>query len=295
MKNFFKQIFTWWNRQTFGTFIYTLFYGKLVGSDEFGHRLIDSMHVNEIDVSGVTIDPDHASGIAIILLDAQRQNHIVGIYGANMECNDDQLRAVKPALKDADMLLLQMEVPFHISLAAARLARELGVQVIWDPAPAASFPASACSKPDILTPNQAEAKLLTGIDVTGVESARLAAKALMELGTRTVVVKLGKLGAYYISNCEEGHVAAYEVYAVDTVAAGDAFGGALAVALSEGKSLREAVNYGAVAGAIAVTRQGAQESMPKRSEIEFLLKGVLATGDRTLKSVQTNHPVGETD
>ena len=213
-----------------------------VGSDEFGPRLLDTMQAHGIDVSGVAVDPGHASGVAIILLDAQRQNHIVAIYGANMECDDDQLRAVESALEGADLLLLQIEVPFHVSLAAARLARKRGVRVIWDPAPAVSFPASACSEPDVLTPNQAEAAVLTGIEVTDVASARTAAEALVELGARGVVVKLGELGVYYASNGEGGYVPSYEVDVVDTVAAGDAFGGALAVALGEGKSLREAVS-----------------------------------------------------
>ena len=242
-----------------------------VGRDMFGPGLLDDLRGHGIDVSGVAVDPEHASGIAVILLDARRQNHIVAIYGANVKCDEDQLQATESALDGADALLLQLEIPSEVSLAAARAAKRRGVRVIWDPAPAAGMPPEAYRVVDVLTPNQTEATALTGIEVTNVTSARAAAHALLDRGAGAAVVKLGELGALYASSDGVGHVLSHEVEVVDTVAAGDAFGAALAVALVEGRSMEEAVRYGATAGALAVTRPGAQEAMPSRSEVEALL------------------------
>ena len=242
-----------------------------VGKDSFGPMLLDGLRSYNIDVRGVAEDSKNASGIAMILLDAQRQNHIVAIYGANTACDTAQSEAAKVALDGADALLLQLEIPTEVSLAAAKHAKELGVKVIWDPAPALEMPSDAYALADVLTPNQVEASLFTGIEVIDVESARKAAGALLGRGTPAVAVKLGELGVYYASANESGYIPPYEVEVVDTIAAGDAFGAALAVALVEGKPLHDAVRYGAAAGALAVTRPGAQEAMPARHDIETLI------------------------
>ena len=230
----------------------------------FGPMLLQGLKSYGIDVSGVAEDPSNSSGIAMILLDANRQNHIVAIYGANAACGEAQLQAVRQALEGADALLLQLETPLDVSLAAARDANDRGVRVIWDPAPAGDVPPDLFAAADILTPNQGEAEALTGVHVTNAESAREAAEALLEKGATVVVVKLGELGAYYMSHEVAGHVPPLTVEVVDTIAAGDAFGGALAVALAEGHDLEAAVRYGAAAGALAVTLPGAQEAMPGR-------------------------------
>ena len=210
-------------------------------------------------------DAEAASGVAMILLDASRQNRIVVIGGANMRCDDAQVDAVASALEGADALMLQCEIPPATSLKAARIAREMGVRVVWDPSPAEGFPPEAYAVVDVLTPNQAEAAALTGIDVTDAASAEAAARAIVERGVRAVVVKMGEGGAFYLSDGEGGYVLPNEVEAVDTVAAGDAFGAAMTCALAEGKSMVEAVRYGAAAGALAVTRPGAQEAMPSQN------------------------------
>ena len=230
-----------------------------------------SLAIEGINVTAVAEDPDHASGIALIILDVNRQNHIVAIYGTNMECDDAQLMAAKSALEGADVLLLQLEIPHHVSLGAAQAAKERGVRVIWDPAPAAFMSAEAYAAMDIITPNQAEAQSLTGIAVNNAASARAAAETLLEWGVPMVVIKLGEMGVFYASHAGSGLVPPFQVEASDTVAAGDAFGGALAVALAEGAGMEEAVRYGAAAGALAVTKPGAQDSMPTRQEVEALL------------------------
>ena len=242
-----------------------------VGGDMFGPGLLDDLRGYGVDVSGVAEDTGAASGIAVILLDASRQNHIVAIYGANRRCNDEQVAAAESALKGADALMLQLEIPAATSLKAARIAREMGVRVVWDPAPAVGFPPEAYEVVDVLTPNQTEAAALTGVDVRDVESAESAARVLVGRGVGAVVVKLGEDGAYYLSDGDAGHVPSYEVEATDTVAAGDAFGAAMTCVLADGASMGEAVRYGTAAGALAVTKPGAQEAMPSRAEVEALL------------------------
>ena len=241
-----------------------------VGQDAFGPTLLRGLRTYGVKTEGIAEDPDNPSGVAIILLDSERQNYIIAAYGANAKCDGDQLEAVKRAIEGADALLLQLEVPLEVSLQAAEYARSKGVRVVWDPAPARELPDDLYSAVDLLTPNQVEATALTGVEVTDLPSARTAAEVLQSRGVPTVVVKLGDAGVFYVSADGSGEVPAYEVDAVDTIAAGDAFGAGLAVGLSEGRSLDEAVRFGAAAGALAVTRPGAQEAMPLRREVEAL-------------------------
>ena len=242
-----------------------------VGNDVFGPQLLDNLKGNGVDVSGVMEDPGAASGVAMILLDTSRQNHILVASGANMSCDETQVNAVTSALEVADALMLQCEIPAPVSLKAARIAKDMGVRVVWDPAPADGLPPEAYGLVDVLTPNQAEAATLADFDVTDVASAESAGRALVARGVRAVVVKMGELGAFYLSDSDSGYVPPFEVQAMDTVAAGDAFGAAMTCALAEGRPLAEAVRYGNAAGALAVTRPGAQEAMPSRAEVESLL------------------------
>ena len=242
-----------------------------VGGDIFGPGLLADLRKEGIDVSGVAEDPERASGVAVIILNAERQNHIVAAYGANAACDEDQLVAARRAVVGADALLLQQEIPVEVSRAAAEFARSKGVRVFWDPAPARDLPDEAYAVIDVLTPNQTEAAAITGVDVVDVASAERAAMVILGKGVSVAIVKLGEQGVYYASEDESGHVLAFSVEAVDTVAAGDAFGSAVAVALIEGQSLGKAVRFGAAAGALAVTKAGAQAAMPTRAEVESLL------------------------
>ena len=244
-----------------------------VGMDSFGAEQLRSLQTNGVDTTGVAQDPVNPSGVAIILLDSRRQNYIVAAYGANLACDGDQLEAVEEALEDADALLLQLEIPLDVSLAAARYARSKGIAVVWDPAPARELDPEVYRSTDIVTPNQVEAAMLTGMDVSDSRTAQEAAQALRDKGAATAVVKLGERGVSYSSATGSGHVDAYKVDAVDTVAAGDAFCAALAVGLAEGRGMRDSVRFGAAAGALAVTRAGAQEAMPHRDEVERLVDG----------------------
>ena len=248
-----------------------------VGMDSFGAEQLHSLRSNGVDTTGVAQHPGNPSGVAIILLDSRRQNYIVAAYGANLACDGDQLEAAKEAMEGADALLLQLEIPLDVSLAAARYARSKGIVVVWDPAPARELGPEVYRSADVLTPNQVEAAALTGVDVVDARTAQEAAQALREKGAATGVVKLGESGVSYSSAADSGHVDAYEVDAVDTVAAGDAFCAALAVGLAEGRGLTDSVRFGAAAGALAITRTGAQEAMPHRDEVER----VVASGWRS--------------
>ncbi|MXY60076.1 MAG: ribokinase, partial [Chloroflexi bacterium] len=186
-----------------------------VGTDLFAPQLLDNLRDAGVDVSGVAEDPDAASGVAMILLDASRENRILVASGANMRCDDTQVDAVKSALDGADALMLQCEIPAAASLKGARIAKEMGVRVVWDPAPAEGFPPDAYALVDVLTPNQAEAAALTGIDVTDAVSAESAARALVQRGVRAIVVKMGEAGAFYLSDGGSGYVPPFEVQAVD--------------------------------------------------------------------------------
>ena len=241
-----------------------------VGDDEFGPVLLDGLRREGIDVSGVATDPDSSSGIAMILLDGRKENYIVAIYGANLACDHEQIKAVESALDGADILLMQLETPLVVATEAARIARSMGVQVVWDPAPALEMGRDAYALCDVLTPNQSEAEYLTGIAITDLNSARDAARKLVGEGVSVCVLTMAEAGAYYASMETDGFIPAYDVETTDTVAAGDAFAAALGVALAEGRSLSDAVKYASAAGALAVTKRGAQEAMPHRQEVDAL-------------------------
>ena len=242
-----------------------------VGGDLFGPMLLESLETNGVDVSDVVTTPGLSSGIAVILLDDDRQNYIVGIYGANMACDEKQVQAATHVLEGANALLLQMEIPIDVSLEAARVARRMGVRVIYDPAPPSGIPLSSYRAFDFVLPNQSEAEVLTGVTVDGIESAYEAACVLRERGVSTSIVKLGEQGVVYSDDDGEGHIPAFEVDAVDTVAAGDGFAGALAVALAEGQPIEHAIRFASAAGALVVTKRGAQDAMPDRAEVERLM------------------------
>jgi len=242
-----------------------------VGNDLFGPVLLDALRSNGVDVQGVAVDPDHASGAGVIVVDDTGQNRVLATYGANLQCDETQLAQVEASLDWADVLMLQMEIPFEVSLAAAALARNRDVLVLHDPAPPSQISLDAYADIDIITPNQAEAEFHTGVEVDDPDSAKRAAEIFRSRGVRVAIVKIGDHGVYYSSNNDSGFIPAFSVEAVDTTSAGDAFGGALAVALAEGRSLNDAVRFGAAAGALAVTRPGVQDSIPSRSEVEDLL------------------------
>ena len=243
-----------------------------VGGDMFGPQLLEGLAAAGVDISGIGVNPDESSGIAVIGIDETAQNCITQILGANATCGPTEAAAVKGELPGASALLLQLEVTPELSLEVAREAKAQGVTVMLDPGPVRPLPEGLLSLCDVITPNETEAQALVGFPVTGPDSAAEAASALLDQGVGIVVVKLGAQGAYFASQSNRGMTPPFDVAAVDSVAAGDAFNGALAVSLAEGKDLEEAVITASAAGALAVTRTGAQDSMPERSQVEDLIR-----------------------
>jgi len=170
------------------------------------------------------------------------------------------------------VVMLQLEIPVPVSVAAAKTAREKGAVVVFDPAPASELPETSFKYMDVITPNEVETEALVGFYPETKADAAQAAKMLRDKGVDTVIIKMGALGAFYDSVQGSGFVPAFRVDTIDTVAAGDAFNGGLAVALAEGKTIPEAVRWGAAAGAIATTRKGALPAMPYRRELMELLE-----------------------
>lgn len=243
-----------------------------VGDDLFGPQLRDGMEAAGVEVSGIGVSSGQSSGIAVISVDASAQNRIVQVLGANLDCGPAELAAVERRLPGASALLLQLETPPELSLLAAQRAAELGVSVILDPGPVRPFPEELLRLSAVVTPNETEAEALAGFPVSGPEAAARAAQSLLDRGAGAAVIKLGAQGAYYAADDgTAGIQPAFAVDAVDSVAAGDAFNAALAVFLTEGRTLAEAVRAGAAAGALAVTATGAQDAMPTRAAVETLL------------------------
>lgn len=237
-----------------------------VGDDLFGDQLRMSLRSAGVQDDGVltTLGP---SGVALIAVDDTAENTIVIVPGANGAVSSEDIPRLERALDGARVLLLQLETPLAPVVAAARAARARGVTVLLDPAPALPLPDELYGLADILTPNESEAAALTGIPVHDEQSAAAAARALLERGARTVIIKLGARGALVADATGARLWQAFTVTPVDTVAAGDAFNGGLAVALSEGRPFEEAIRWGLAAGALSVTKPGAQPSMPERKEL----------------------------
>jgi ribokinase len=235
------------------------------------------MQNERIDVTGILRDPRHATGLAVISVDDVGENCITVISGANMAVGAEDVSRCAAGLHEGDVLLLQLEIPLEAVFAMAREARRRGITVILDPAPAAELPDELFPMIDVITPNEVEAAPLVGHPVQTEADAFTALSALRQRGVGTAIIKLGNRGAFYQSATEHGHVPAFPVDAVDSVAAGDAFNGALATALDKRLSMREAVRWGAAAGALAVTKAGALPSLPHRTDTLRLLQGTPET------------------
>ncbi|MBE9160175.1 ribokinase [Nodosilinea sp. LEGE 06152] len=245
-----------------------------VGNDAFGQQLLDGLQQAEIDVSGVAVDAEAPTGVAAIAVNDSGHNTIVVVPGANGRVDDRDVDRLVARLRPGDSLLMQFEVPLPTVIAAANAAKAQNVTVIVDPAPArADLPAEFFRALDILTPNQVEASQLTGLNVTDIATASEAAYQLVQRGVAIAIVKLGELGVVVADRQRTFHQPALPVKVVDTVAAGDAFNGGLAVALAEGMALDAAVEFASAVAAASVMATGAQASMPARSRVAALQIG----------------------
>lgn len=239
-----------------------------VGDDVFGERAIRGFEDAGIRTELVRRDLAAPSGVALILVDERGENLISVAPGANGRLSVDDVEAARTELRQASVLLLQLEVPLAAVGVAASICAGGGGRVILDPAPARELDDELLSAVSILTPNESEAERLTGVRVGDRDSAHQAASALRARGVETVLITLGPAGAFLLSESRAQLIPSPEVEAVDTTAAGDTFNGALAWALARGDELEDAIELANRAAAVSVTRRGAQPSMPTLAELE---------------------------
>ncbi len=238
-----------------------------VGNDMFGDRSLKSYDEEGIDVSHV-MRCDRPSGVALILVDSGAENCISVASGANAEITPADIESAAGIIRKAGILLLQQEIPIESVLKAAQIAYEAGTFVILNPAPACSLPDEIYKYVDLMIPNQTETEFYTGIKVFDEFSAEKAASKLLSKGVRNVIITMGSYGSMtFTSEGGKFFTASRKVKAIDTTAAGDTFCGAVAVALSEGKSFEAAVGFATLASSLAVQKIGAQESIPFRENL----------------------------
>ncbi len=243
-----------------------------VGHDEIGERIRQQLADDGIDVTPVAAIEEESTGVALIFVNGEGENAI-GIYaGANAALTPDRIMQHHQVIAGADALLMQLESPPESVLAAARIARQNQTQVILNPAPATVLSDELLSLVDIITPNETEAQILTGVTVKTDEDAAEAAAVLHAKGIDRVLITLGSRGVWLSEQGRGQRIPGFRVEAVDTIAAGDTFNGALITALLEKKSMAGSVRFAHAAAAIAVTRRGAQPSVPWREEIDHFLQ-----------------------
>lgn len=236
-----------------------------VGRDDAGKRLAKILEREAIDISGVK-EADEPTGNALITVEEYGSNMIVVFSGANALVDEVQIQANEAKMDAADIVILQLEIPIPSVLYAAKKAKEKSKTVILNPAPAEKLPDEIYPYIDYITPNETEIALLTG-----QKEIRKAAKYLLEKGVRNVVVTLGDQGCLFVNDQQEIALPAFKVNPKDTTAAGDSFNGAFAVALGEGKSLKEALAFASGAGGLSTETLGAMESIPTRAAVDEFL------------------------
>jgi ribokinase len=239
-----------------------------VGNDSFGNDAITHYKNEGIDVSGILQDSTAPTGVAVITVNAEGENSIIVASGANAMLSVGDIENSMDELKNADWLITQLETPLPVIEFMANFSRENDKKFILNPAPAQALPATIYEELFLITPNETETELLTGVAVIDEKSAKIAAESFKLKGVKNVIITLGSKGAYVNCSDFEGIIDSFKVTAIDTTAAGDVFNGALAVALAEEKGWKEAVTFASKAASISVTRMGAQTSAPTRKEVE---------------------------
>ncbi|MDM9677671.1 ribokinase [Raoultella planticola] len=242
------------------------------GDDDIGERVRRQLQSDGIDVAPVRAVKDQSTGVALIFVNAEGEN-VIGIHaGANAALSVEQVEAEKARIAGAQALLMQLESPLESVLAAAKIAHQHQTTVVLNPAPARELSDELLALVDIITPNETEAEKLTGIRVENDDDAANAARVLHAKGIGTVMITLGSRGVWVSHEGQGRRVPGFKVQAIDTIAAGDTFNGAFVTALLEGIALDEAIRFAHAAAAIAVTRKGAQPSVPWREEIDEFLR-----------------------
>jgi ribokinase len=237
------------------------------GNDLFGNQAVGLLMREGIDTQFVVKDTELPSGVALITVDSSGENSIVVAPGSNGNLMQEDIPSSIFGNGKFDILLLQLEIPIDTVEYSAVTATQRGIKVILNPAPARQLSDNLLKNTWLITPNETEAEFISGVTITDIASAEKASEIILEKGVKNVIITLGETGAYIKSETFSGLVAGIKVIPVDTTAAGDVFNGALAVAFSEGRSIRESVIFANKAASISVTRMGAQASAPYRMEL----------------------------
>ncbi|OKP85154.1 ribokinase [Paenibacillus helianthi] len=243
-----------------------------VGKDAFGSELLEVMRQEHIHTEHIGQSETLSTGVASIVVDGEGENRIIVVPGANTEMGPADIAALAPIISQAEMVVLQLETDLSMCAHAAAIADRHGIPVILNPAPARALDDAFLQHVTYLTPNETEAGILAGMAVNSIDDAEQAARILLQKGVSNVIVTLGPKGALIVNHAGSLHIPGFPVQAVDTVAAGDSFNGALAWQLTKGKTLDEAVRFANAVGALAVGKKGAIPSLPQLPEVEQFLQ-----------------------
>jgi ribokinase len=241
-----------------------------VGSDAFGNSAIAHYSAENINIENSIQDQTAPTGVAVITVNAKGENSIIVASGANALLNVDDVSKAIEKDKDTNWFITQLETPLEVIAYLSKYAKENNKKLVLNPAPAQALPDEVYDGLFLITPNETETHLLTGVEVVDESTAKQACEFFKAKGVQNTIITLGSKGAYVSSESYSGFIATVKVKAVDTTAAGDVFNGALMVALSEDKNWKEAVEFACKAAAISVTKMGAQNSAPVRNEIDLI-------------------------
>ena len=238
-----------------------------VGEDGFGQTLINSLKNDKVDTTYIKTTKG-ATGVALITVDNNAQNSIVVSPGANFEVKEEDIDNNIEAIKNSDIVVLQLETPLNTIKYALKKSKELNKYTILNPAPALKLDDEIIKNVDLLTPNETELEIISGVSIETEEDIQKAAQIMIEKGVKELIVTLGSKGSLYINKEKSIFKKAYKVEAVDTTAAGDSYTAALAVALSKDKNIEEAMDFASKVGALSVLKEGAQSSLPTLEDVE---------------------------
>ncbi|WP_375104836.1 ribokinase [Paenibacillus sp. RS8] len=242
-----------------------------VGKDTFGSEMLEIIKQEGIHIEHISVSETEATGVASIVIEEDGENRIIVVPGANIDLSVDDIQALESVISQAEMIVMQLEMELAMSEHAIAIAHRHGIPVILNPAPARVLKDEMLGQVSYLTPNETEAGILTGMTVDSLETAEQAARILLQKGVKNVIVTLGSKGALIVNAEGAKSVPGFPVKAIDTVAAGDSFNGALAQQLVLGKTLEETVSFANAVGALAVGKEGAIPSLPQLSEVEQFL------------------------
>lgn len=242
-----------------------------IGIDNFGQLLLSNLKHNQVNTNTV-VKVDQPTGTALITVDQKGQNSIIVVPGANASLTKQDIEDLKDVIKEAKIVVLQLEIPLEVVIHAIDIAYQAGVTILLNPAPATQIPIETLRKATFIIPNESELAILSGKEINSFSDCRQAANTLFKAGCEQIILTRGEHGAYYLTQDNQIFAPPFKVPVMDTTAAGDAFIGGLAVALANEVDLRSALLQASAAGALAVTKAGAQTSLPDKTDLERFLQ-----------------------